>query len=81
MGHAVYYISRCQNTQLEATHLNISQKAPILSLQLENTRNLRKKLTESEKKLLLKYKNTPSNIGKWDFHSIIFQGPKHLRPE
>ena len=49
MGHAVYYISRCQNTQPEATHLNISQKAPILSLQLENTRNLRKKLTESEK--------------------------------
>ena len=58
MGLAFYYISRCQNTQSEVPHLNISQKAPNQSLQLENTRSLGKKLTESEKKLR-KYKNKP----------------------
>ena len=78
MRLAFYYISRCQNTQPELTHLNVSQKAPNQSLQLENT-NFRKKSLKSEK--LPRYKSNPYNIGKWDFHSTIFQSPKPLRLE
>ena len=50
MGLVFYYISRSQNTQAKVQHLNINQKAPNQSLQLENTMNVWKKLTESEKK-------------------------------
>ena len=60
------------------THLNIIQKAANRSLQLENTTSLtlnrlwKNYLTDSEKNPL-KYKNKISNIGKWNFHSTIFQ--------
>ena len=49
MGFVFYYISRCQNTPSKVRHLNIIQKEPNESLQLENTRHFSKKLTQSEK--------------------------------
>ena len=49
MGLAFYYISRCQNTQPKVAHLNIIQKRPNQSLQLDNIKSLSNKLTESEK--------------------------------
>ena len=49
MGLAFYYISMCQNIDLEVTHLNISEKISNQSQQMENTRSLWKKLTEPEK--------------------------------
>ena len=90
MGPAFYYISRCQNTQHEETHLNITEKAPNQSLQLENTRIIWKKLTQLEKN----YENlriTPAILGNGTFillYSKVLPPPPisppssatHLRP-
>ena len=49
MGLSFYYIPRSQNIPPGAAYLNISQTDAICCLVLENTRNLSKKLIESER--------------------------------
>ena len=78
MGLAFCNVSRCKNTYPEVTHLNISQRAVNQSPQLENTRNLWKKLTESEKKLL-KYENNHFNIENWETLKVFWK--KLIKPE
>ena len=48
MGPAFYYISRCQNTQSEVIHLNISQEAPNPSQQLKQTLKALKRINTIE---------------------------------
>ena len=73
MGHAFYYIARCQNTKPEVKFLNISQKVSNQSLKLENTRSLWNRLTESEK--LLKYKKNP-----WEMELSFNHSPRYQTP-